>query len=285
MSQYLSPGVRYMLFATITFALMKVCVKAIPHIPAIEIIFFRAVISLAISVVLLKRQKVSVWGNNKRILIARGVVGSISLIVYFYLLHNIPLATAATLQYMAPIFTTILGIYIVKEKVLPWQWSFFGLSFLGVLLMQGFDARISPFHFFLGIGGAVFTGLAYNFVRKLNTTEHPLVIIFYFPLVLLPIGSIWSYFVWVTPQGTDWLMLLAVGILTQIAQFFLTKSYQSEEVSKVSILNYLGLIYALLFGYFIFDESFNLLTYAGMGLVLLGVIANVAYKGRLQKGS
>ena len=193
------------------------------------------------------------------------------------------MATAATLQYVAPIFTTILGIYIVKEKVYSWQWLFFGLSFMGVILMQGFDARISPIHLALCFWGSFFSVLAYNFARKLNTTDHPLVIIFYFPLVLLPIGSVWSYFVWVTPQGTDWLILLAVGILTQVAQFFLTKSYQSEEVSKVAILNYLGLIYALIFGYFIFDESFNLLTYAGMGLVLAGVVANVIFKGRFRK--
>ena len=278
MSALVSPGVRYMLFATLTFALMKVCVKAIPHIPAIEIIFFRAIISLVISIWFLQRQKVNVWGNNKTILIARGVTGSIALITYFSLLHQIPLATAATLQYLAPIFTAILGIFIVKEKVRPWQWLFFAISFLGVLVVQGFDARISAIHLVMGIGTSFFMGLAYNFVRKLNTTEHPLVIILYFPLVLLPIGAVWSYFVWVQPKGWDWMVLLAVGILTQVAQFFMTKSYQTEEVSKVSILNYVGLIYALIFGYFIFDESFNLLTYIGMGLVIMGVLANVIYK-------
>lgn len=278
MSALVSPGVRYMLFATLTFALMKVCVKAIPHIPAIEIIFFRAIISLVISIWFLQRQKVNIWGNNKTILIARGVTGSIALITYFSLLHQIPLATAATLQYLAPIFTAILGIFIVKEKVRPWQWLFFAISFLGVLVVQGFDARISAIHLVMGIGTSFFMGLAYNFVRKLNTTEHPLVIILYFPLVLLPIGAVWSYFVWVQPKGWDWMVLLAVGILTQVAQFFMTKSYQTEEVSKVSILNYVGLIYALIFGYFIFDESFNLLTYIGMGLVIMGVLANVIYK-------
>ncbi len=283
MREYLTPGVRYMLLATLTFALMKVCVKAISHIPAIEIIFFRAIISLVISVFLLQRQDVPIWGHNKPILIARGVTGSAALIIYFYLLHEIPLATAATLQYLAPIFTSLLGIFIVREKVYRWQWAFFLISFAGVLVVQGFDTRISLVHLLMGFGTSFFMGLAYNFVRKLNTTEHPLVIILYFPLVLLPIGAVWSYFVWVQPQGSDWLVLLAVGILTQIAQFFMTKSYQSEEVSKVSILNYVGLIYALLLGYFIFDESFNLYTYAGMGLVILGVVANVVFKGVVSK--
>lgn len=282
MKPVMSPGVRFMLYATLTFAMMKVCVKAIPHIPAIEIIFFRAIISLVISAFLLNRQKVNLWGNNKPILIARGLAGSVSLILYFYLLHQIPLATAATLQYLSPIFTIVLGIFIVKEKVNPWQWLFFAISFIGVMIVQGFDARISIEHLVIGITSSLFTGLAYNFVRKLNTSEHPLVIIMYFPLVLLPVGGIWSYFVWVTPQGTDWLILLGVGVLTQIAQFLMTKSYQSEEMSKVSILNYTGLVYALFFGYFLFDESFNLFTYLGMVLVLVGVIANVVFKQRVK---
>ncbi|MDW3192705.1 MAG: EamA family transporter [Cytophagales bacterium] len=281
MNQVLTPGVRYMLYATFTFALMKVFVKAIPHIPAIEIIFFRAIVSLAISFYFLKKQKVSIWGNNKPVLIARGVTGSVALILYFYLLHAIPLATAATLQYLAPIFTTVLGVFIVKEKVNPWQWVFFAISFVGVMVVQGFDVRISYLHLGIGIATSFFMGLAYNFVRKLNTTEHPLVIILYFPLVLLPIGAVWSYFVWVTPVGWDWLMLLGVGILTQIAQFFMTKSYQHEEVSKVSILNYVGLIYALLFGFFLFDETFNIATYMGMALVVVGVIANVVFKKKI----
>ncbi|MDH5610678.1 MAG: DMT family transporter [Cyclobacteriaceae bacterium] len=274
----LSEGVRFMLLATLTFTLMKVFVKSLSHIPAIEIILFRSFISLVISLYFLWKQRVPILGNNRPVLIARGVAGSVSLIVYFYLLQQIPLATAATLQYMAPIFTTLIGIFIVREKVIPIQWLFFAISFSGILVIQGFDVRISFFHLFMGLATSVFMGFAYNFVRKLNTTEHPLVIILYFPLVLLPIAAVWSAFVWVQPQGWDWFYLLLVGLFTQIAQYFMTKSYQTSELSKVSILNYIGIIYALLFGYFVFDETFNLMTYVGMGLVLTGVIINVVYK-------
>ncbi len=270
-----------MLIATFVFVVMKVCVKLVPHIPAIEIILFRCIISISICLYYLNKQKVSVWGNNKPVLILRGSAGAFALITYFWLLQEIPLATAATLQYIAPIFATILGIYLVKEKVASFQWIFFLMSFVGVIIVQGFDARMSTTHLLIGIASAMGTGLAYNFVRKLKTSEHPLVIIFYFPLVVLPIASIWSVFVWVQPQGWDWVVLLGVGICTQIAQYFLTKAYQSEEVSKISILNYVGLVYALLFGWFLFDETFNWMTYAGMGLVLLGVILNVVLKEKL----
>lgn len=274
----LSSGVKFMLLATFTFTVMKVCIKAIPHIPAIEIILFRSVISLGLSLAVLVPKKISPWGNNKPILVARGVAGAFALMIYFTLIQQIPLATAATLQYLAPIFTAIIGIFLVKERVHPLQFVFFAVAFAGVLIVQGFDQRISTTHLIMGVTTSVFMGLAYNFIRKLKTSEHPLVIIFYFPLVMFPISAVWSSLVWVQPQGTDWLYLIAVGVITQIAQYFMTKSYQSAELSKVSILNYIGLIYALLFGYFLFDETFNLMTYLGMALVLTGVVANVIFK-------
>ncbi|NNE54990.1 MAG: EamA family transporter, partial [Flavobacteriales bacterium] len=115
----LSKGVRLMLAASFTFALMNVFVKAVPHIPAVEIILFRSVISLIISAYMLARQSVSIWGNNKPILIARGVSGAIALLIFFELLQQIPLATASSLAYLAPIFTTIIGIFLVGEKVKP----------------------------------------------------------------------------------------------------------------------------------------------------------------------
>ncbi|MEP1094184.1 MAG: DMT family transporter [Cyclobacteriaceae bacterium] len=276
----LSQGVRFMLLASFIFILMKVFVKFIPHIPAIEIIFFRAIISLGISFYFLKRQKVYIWGNNKPILIARGVSGATALILYFGLLQQIPLATASTLNYLAPIFTAVIGIFLVGEKVRSLQWLFFGLSFFGILVIQGFDSRISGTHLIIGISASVFMGLAYNFIRKLKTDEHPLVIIFYFPLVVLPVAAIWSSFVWVKPVGWDWFYLILVGVSTQAAQFFMTKAYQKEELSKISILSYISIIYSLLFGYFLFDETFNLITYVGMGLVLLGVVLNVIWKTR-----
>lgn len=267
-----------MLFASFTFTIMKVCVKLVPHIPAIEIILFRSVISMAISLFFLTRQNVHIWGNNKLVLVGRGVAGAIALVIYFSLLQQIPLATASTLQYLAPIFTAVLGIFLVGEKVKNIQWLFFAMSFAGILVIQGFDPRISLWHVMMGVAASLFMGLAYNFIRKLKTSEHPLVIIFYFPLIMLPISGIWASFVWVQPHGMDWLVLILVGITTQIAQFLMTKAYQKEELNKVSILTYIGIIYSLAFGFFIFDENYNLITYGGMALVLSGVILNVVWK-------
>ena len=270
-----------MLQASFFFAVMNVMVKLIPNIPAVEIVFFRSIVSLVLSYGFLKTQKVSVWGNNKGILILRGLAGSIALCCFFITVQRIPLASAITIHYLSPIFTAIIGIYFVKERVHKWQWFFFAIAFGGILIIQGFDARVSLGYTALGVVAAVLSGVAYNCIRKLKNSEHPLVIIFYFPLVTLPLTSIYLLFDYVMPEGIEWLWLLLIGLSTQFAQYFMTKSYQSEELSKVASLNYIGIIYALGFGYVFFDESYDWLVYTGMGVVLVGVVLNIWYKTKL----
>ena len=267
-----------MLLATFLFSCMNVLVKFVPHIPAVEIVFFRCVVSLSMSYAVLKSQRVYLWGNNRRLLVARGLSGAVALVLYFVLLQQIPLATAVTLQFLSPIVTAFLGVMLLGERMRRWQWLFFLLSFGGMLVINGFDARISAVHLLMGLVAAVGSGLAYTIIRKLNQREHPLVIVLYFPLVTMPIVGLYSAFHWVMPQGWDWAFLLGIGTFTQFAQYFMTKAYQAEEVSKVANLKYLSIIYALSFGFIFFGETFNLMTYVGMALVIAGVVLNVWYK-------
>ncbi len=276
----MTPGVRHMFLAIFYFSLMNLCVKYLSHIPAVEVVFFRSLVSLTISWYILKKQRVPLLGNNRKILITRGVTGTIALIAYFITLQNIPLAGAVTIHYLAPIFTSLMGIAIVKEKVKRWQYVFFLLSFLGILIIQGVDTRITLGYALVGTVGAIFTGLAYNMIRKLKHSEHPLVIILYFPLVSIPITGLITLFDWVLPVSWDWLLLLLVGILTQLGQFYMTKSYQSQELSKVSVISYVGMIFALAYGFIFFDEQYHFNAYLGMIVVLSGVILNLIYKSK-----
>jgi drug/metabolite transporter (DMT)-like permease len=222
-------------------------------------------------------------GNNRKVLLFRGLCGAVALILYYETLQNIPLASAVTIGFLAPIFTTLLGIFIIGEKVYKLQWLFFLLAFGGVVLVQGVDTRVATFYFAIGIVATFFSGLAQNFIRKVNTQEHPLVIVFYFPLITTPITGVYSAFNWVAPQGWDWAVLISIGLFTQFAQYFMTKSIQLEELSRVSIIRYLGIVYALIFGYLFFDETYTVFAYAGMLLAVLGVILNLWYKQRKTK--
>ncbi|GAC1603117.1 MAG: DMT family transporter [Hymenobacter sp.] len=275
-----------MLLSTLLFAGMNACVKQLRHLPAMEVIFFRSVFSVVVSYVTLRRLGVAPFGHNHRLLISRGSTGALALICYFLALQHLPLATAVMLQYLAPICTAVLGIWLVREPVRHWQWVFFALSFGGMLLVQqdgaaapGVAAPSAASLVFLGIGalGALISGLTYTAIRKLRGREHPLVIVFYFPLISLPLAAVACLFHWQTPQGTDWLWLLVCGAFTQGAQVAMTRAYQLERLSRVAPLNYLGIFYALGLGYLFFAETFGLLAYGGMALVLLGVGLNAWY--------
>jgi len=268
-------SIKYMLLAGLFFALMNVCVKYVSHIPTVEVVFFRSVFSLVASYVILKRDNIPVFGTNKPLLILRGVAGCIGLVGSFYTLQHIPLASAVTINYLSPFFTAILGIFIVKQPVKPIRYLYFGLAIAGVIMLKGFDPRISTLDLIIGLTAALFAGLAYNIISKLKTSEHPLVIIFYFPLITLPFVGVYTLMHWENPQGWDWAVLLLIGIFTQIAQYYMTLSYQRANLAKVASLNYLGVIYALVFGYFLFQETFSEYALLGIAVILTAVILNI----------
>lgn len=276
----LTPGVKFMIAATFFFAMMNVGVKYLQNIPAVELVLFRSIISLLITISYLKFYGINLWGSNRKVLFFRGLAGATALIMYFITLQQIPLASAVTIQFLTPIFTAILGIFIVKEKVYPLQWLFFVVSFLGILIIQGVDDRITPIYVGIGLLAGVFAGIAYNMIRKLNVSENPMVIVFYFPLVTIPVTGPWVAFNFIMPQGIEWLIILFIGLATQFAQYFMTRAFQIEDLSKIASLKYLGIVYALLFGYLFFGESYDWNAYAGMGVVLLGVFLNIWYKQR-----
>ncbi|MDG1916628.1 MAG: DMT family transporter [Flavobacteriales bacterium] len=268
-------GVLYMLGSTLAFACMQICVKFLPHLPAHELILFRSLVSIVLSVAILKKLGIQLLGNNKKVLLMRGVFGTTALLMFFYTLQNIPLASAVTLQYLSPIFTALFAAIFLKEKMQMKQWLYFGVSFAGVALIKGFDERISLTFMLLGICSAMFSGMAYTCIRRLKDSEHPLVVVLYFPLVAIPIMSVLSYYKWVTPQGTDWLYLLLMGLFTQVAQLLMTKGIQSGIANKMISLKYIGTIYALAIGYLIFGESYGLMSLIGIAMVIAGVVLNL----------
>jgi drug/metabolite transporter (DMT)-like permease len=276
-------GVLYMIIATLFFAILNIMVKYIPRIGAVEIVFFRSVVSLVMSYAILRQKQVNIWGNNKKWLIIRGFAGSAGLLFFFTTIKIMPLGSAIAIQYISPIFTSLLGIFIVKEKVKPLQWLFFGLAFAGVVAIQGFDPRITTTQVIIGIAGAMSAGMAYNSIRKLKDSEHPLVIIFYFPLVTIPLTGAYLITHWLAPTWFELTILLGIGIFTQFAQYYLTKAYQADVLSKVASIQYIGIVFALAAGYFLFDETYDLSSGAGIMIIVLAVILNVWYKNRVEK--
>jgi drug/metabolite transporter (DMT)-like permease len=275
----ISKGVGYMLVSVLCFTGVNLLVKFVPHLPVTEIVLFRSLITFAISYTLLRRKKVHPWGTNKRWLLIRGASGTIALTVFFYTIQKIPLSAAVTIQYLSPFFTAFIAGLLLGEKTKSVQWLFFAVSFLGILTIKGSSAQIPPSLLTLGILSSAFAGLAYNAIRKLKD-EQPLVVVMYFPLVATPIMLFFSFFHWVSPTPTDLLLLLGIGVLTQLAQLYMTKSYQLSELNTVAPLKYIGVLFALTWDVLFFNFTPNLQMLLGIVLVIGGVLLNLQFKAR-----
>jgi len=151
-------GVIHMATASFFFFLMGIMVKLSGEIPTIQIVFLRGVIAIFLCLIQLKIAKVSPWGNDKKLLILRGIFGTIALFLFFTTLTQLPFATAVTIQYLSPIFTTILTALILKEKFYPKQVIFFAGAFLGILFIKGFSGTGSAFPYLIGTISAFCSG-------------------------------------------------------------------------------------------------------------------------------
>lgn len=274
---------RAMFLSTLAFFLANACVKQVAHIPAMETVFFRCVAASTLCLVGLYRAKADPVGSNHLYLLLRGVFGTIALFCFFLTLQQMPLASAQTIQYLSPIFTAVIAIIVLSESVKIAQWAFYAISFSGVLLIQQFDERISPFYLAIGIFSAFCSGVAYNLVRSLRGKEHPLTVVLHFQLVGTVVGFVSLFFEWKMPIGVDWIYLLLVGVFSQLGQIFLTNALQRERIAGVAIINYTGLVYAVSVGWIVFGEEHSLIAFAGMLLVVLGVLLTVLYSRRRQQ--
>ncbi|MCW8886791.1 MAG: DMT family transporter [Motiliproteus sp.] len=286
MFELLAPGVRYMLLSAIGFALMAACVKAaaIEGIPILEIVAGRAIISLVLSYLDIKRKRISVWGNNKMLLAARGSVGALALICVFYAVSTLPLAEATVLQYTYPAFTALIALWFLKERIQLATIICIGMSLLGLLLMVRPDFEggeitgLPSLSIAAALLGALGSAVAYVIVRRLSQTDDVSVIIFYFPLIALPVSLVLLGNDFVMPGPKALFLLLLVGIFTQIGQIGLTKAMAAEKAGKAVAYAYVQVIFSAILGWLFFAEIPSSWTLLGGGMIIAGALINTLYK-------
>lgn len=280
-------GARFMLFSALGFALMGACVKLahLDGIPILEIIAARAVVSVFLSYADIKRKNIPMWGQRRGLLLSRGFAGTFALMCVYYALVNMPFAEATMLQYLNPMFTAVLAIIFLGERVQKSTLACIMLSFIGLFIIVRPDflfgdisSGYSLFAIFAGILGAFGSGVAYVLVRKLSVSEDPSVIIIYFPLVALPLSIILLGNDFVMPQGVTWIWLLLVGVFTQVGQLGLTKAMQTETASQATSFAYLQVVFAAVLGWLVFSELPSIWTFVGGGLIIFGAFVNIAYR-------
>ncbi|QIR06196.1 DMT family transporter [Salinivibrio costicola] len=275
-------GIRFMLLSAFGFAVMSACVKyvSLHGIPLFEIVAARALVSLIISYTAVKRKGLSPFGNNKPLLLLRGVLGTAALMCVYYAVTTLPLAEATVLQYMHPVFTAVLGFIVLKERLQGATLVSIVLCLGGLYLMvqpnlnTSIDSALPPFSVAIALLGALGSSVAYVIVRKLSRSEDSSVIILYFPMVALPVSIVLMWPEFVMPSLPLTFLLVLVGVFTQIGQYGLTKAMQTQQAGEASAYAYVQIVFSTLIGIAIFQELPSMWTYLGGGLIVAGALFN-----------
>lgn len=289
-------GILFVILSGVCFLFVNFLVKifggntivfghSIQKLPAHELVLARSIVSFVISSFVIFRKKLSYFGVNKKWLVIRGTSGTIALTLFFMTIQNLPFAIAAIIQYLAPLFTMLFTFILLGEKIFRVQWLFVLLAFSGVCLisLQNYISAdsglvLQPLWVGLGMLSASISGVAYTAIVKLKETDEPISIVLYFPMISIPIMLVICMFNFVMPDGVEWLLLLLVGVFTQFAQVLLTKALHMGTSSVIIPFQYLGIIYAILVGYLIFDEHLNTFVNIGVLMILSGILMNAYFR-------
>lgn len=280
-------GVAAMLSSAFFFSVMSLLVKEVgTRLPSQEVVFVRALVSMVVAYVLVRRAKPGNWGHRKGLLVVRGLAGFAALSCFFYALIHLPLADATVIQYTNPVFTAWLGWLVLAEALSAGEAVLSVAGLLGVLLIArptflfGGDMRLDPVATGVGLMGAMFSAAAYVSVRKLGRTEHPMIIVFYFTVVTVPAslpGMLLSGAVWPTPA--ELFFLAGVGFTAVLGQLYLTRGLQLEPAGRATAIGYTQILFATTWGMFFFHEFPDALSLLGAALVLVSVVVLARRRG------
>ena len=267
-------GFFYMFISVCAFSLMDVIVKWSDDYPVGQVLFFRGFCGIIPILFLIPRDRYLDFYKTSRpfLHLKRCIAGLIALVSIFVALRNLPLATVVSISFAAPIFITIFSIFLLKEKVGLYRWLAVLVGFIGIIFITepGFSSLnlyyIYPIIFCLGLS---YVAIA---IRKLSSTEPAWLISFFFSFSIMLLSFLSFYQGWILPSLIDLFLLSMVGILGGLANLWLSQSYKYSEVSLVSPLKYLGLVFAIIFGYFIWNEIPTSKTLLGALLVIVSSI-------------
>ena len=274
-----------LIFASLFFSLMTVCVKKIDNrIPIYELVFFRSLLSLLITSLIINKRNINPWGENKPLLILRGLLGTIALICIFYAIRNMPLNISTVIQYTYPIFISIFAGILLNERITKNIFFAVITGWLGILIilnpsqLSNLNVELNNLTIAIAFLGSISTSLAYITVKKLSLTEDIFIIIKYFPLISIITLSPVVFINWVTPNISDLVWIIGIGIFTQAGQTFLTIGLKILPATEAASINYFQVFFGSLWGIFFFSEIININFLIGSLLVLLGTIISTSKK-------
>lgn len=279
-----SSGFIFMILSAASFCMMTVFVKIVgATLPTIQIVFVRGVFTLVLTGFFLFREKIKPFGKHRKLLAARGLAGTIALFLVYESINRFPLSDATVIQYLYPLFTAIFAVLLLSEPITKNVIIGLFSGFFGVYCLLGFplisETSIDTNSLIIAVSGSLLTGLAYVLVKKATSlNEHPLVVMFYFPLFTVPVFFPFIFSNWETPSMEAWLYLFLVGVFTQLGQLFLTYGYKKLPATEAAPISYAQVLFATIIGSIIFDEIINMNFIVGSIMVLFSIIIVISNK-------
>jgi drug/metabolite transporter (DMT)-like permease len=272
-------GSRWMLVAGLMFGCMGVFVKlGAPYFSNIEMVFYRSFFGLLIISAIMRTQRVSMVTHHWRAHLWRGISGTLALVLFFYCITMLPLATAVTLNYTSPLFLTLLTMVVYKDRFnLPMTVAI-GMGFCGVvLLLHPSIQRDQLLTGLLGLISGFLAGVAYINVKQLGILGEPAArTVFYFTLIATVSTGVWMLFNTVhpvTPRGFG--ILLGMGSTATFAQLAMTHAYRTGNTLVVGSLAYSTIVFASVFGMLLWKEVLPLDSWLGMALIIAGGVLSL----------
>ena len=263
-----------MFLSIIGFSLMDVIVKWSVDYPVGQVLFFRGFFGIIFYFFIIPRERLHDFYKTKRpgLHSLRCLAGLIAIIAIFIALRKLPLATVVSISFAAPIFTTIFSIFLLSEKVGIYRWLAVLVGFIGILIIT--EPGISNLNIYYIFPIIFCLGLSYVAItlRQLSTTEPVWLISLFFSIAITFLSFLTLPFGWVMPSFSHFLILSLVGIFGGVSNLWLSQSYKYSEVSLVTPLKYLTLVFAIIFGYFIWDEIPTIKTLIGALLVIVSTL-------------
>ena len=263
-----------MFLSIIGFSLMDVIVKWSVDYPVGQVLFFRGFFGIIFYFFIIPKERLHDFYKTKRpgLHSLRCIAGLIAIIAIFIALRKLPLATVVSISFAAPIFTTIFSIFLLSEKVGIYRWLAVLVGFIGILIIT--EPGISNLNIYYIFPIIFCLGLSYVAItlRQLSTTEPVWLISLFFSIAITFLSFLTLPFGWVMPSFNHFLILSLVGIFGGVSNLWLSQSYKYSEVSLVTPLKYLTLVFAIIFGYFIWDEIPTIKTLIGALLVIVSTL-------------
>jgi drug/metabolite transporter (DMT)-like permease len=260
-----------MFLSVCTFSVMDLLVKWSSDYPAGEVLFFRGFFGLLPTYFLIPKNKLKTFYTTARLKehLFRCLMGLMALIAIVVALRELPLAVVVSLSYAAPLFITVLSIFLLSEKVGIFRWLAVLIGFIGVIIIAEPGFKGMNYLYFLPLIFCIGMAFVTITIRKLSTTEPIWLISIFFTITISIAGLATIPMGWVMPNFQDFILLALIGVTGGSANLFLTQSYKLSEVSLVAPLKYLALIFAIIFGYLIWNEIPTIKTLIGASLVIL----------------